>query len=238
MVSYVLCGSVSALANHNFFCLTLPRSPSGTLTAHIIANTGGGRSGLDSNTVHPVLASIHAVPSILPQAVTVRHSSHAIVPLANLENYVDPFRRVYPPSKGARATDPVRNWALSRGCLFNGNVPNRVSLPRTPHTAFIIIIEITTLGRNGIHTDSAMIPLYTLLHAIQVTPISQPFFLRNSFPTSPQERTAQTQSQSRPRPRTRASTAAIRLYADGLLAHRWRARRAVRQGQRRPSKRT
>jgi glucoamylase len=86
--------------------------------AHIVANTGGGRSGLDSNTV---LASIHTFdPTAGCDPVTYQPCSDRA--LANLKKYVDSFRRVYPLNKGARATDPVATGRYPEDIYFGGNV--------------------------------------------------------------------------------------------------------------------
>ena len=119
MVSCVLCGFVSARANCKIFSSDAPTQsfwdPDG---AHIIANTGGGRSGLDSNTV---LASIHTFdPTIGCDPVTFQPCSDRA--LANLKKYVDSFRRVYPLNKDARATDPVATGRYPEDVYFGGNV--------------------------------------------------------------------------------------------------------------------
>ncbi len=63
----------------------------------MIANIGGGRSGVDSNTV---LASIHTFdPAAGYDPMTFQPCSDRA--LANLKKYVDSFRRAYPLNKGA-----------------------------------------------------------------------------------------------------------------------------------------
>lgn len=86
--------------------------------AYMTANTGGGRSGLDSNTV---LASVHTFdPTAGCDPVTFQPCSDRA--LANLRKYVDSFRRVYPLNKGARATDPVATGRYPEDVYFGGNV--------------------------------------------------------------------------------------------------------------------
>ncbi len=84
----------------------------------MIANTGGGRSGVDSNTD---LASIHTFdPAAGCDPMTFQPCSDRA--LANLKKYVDSFRRVYPLNKGARTTDPVATGRYSEDVYFGGNV--------------------------------------------------------------------------------------------------------------------
>jgi glucoamylase len=86
--------------------------------AYMIANTGGGRSGLDLNTV---LASIHTFdPTAGCDPVTFQPCSDRA--LANLKKYVDSFRRVYPLNKRARAADPVATGRYPEDVYFGGNV--------------------------------------------------------------------------------------------------------------------
>ena len=97
---------------------TMPKSfwnPRGT---YMIANTGGGRSGLDSNTV---LASIHTFdPAAGCDPITFQPCSDRA--LANLRKYVDSFRSVYPINKPARENDPIATGRYPEDVYFGGNV--------------------------------------------------------------------------------------------------------------------
>ena len=86
--------------------------------AYMRANTGGGRSGLDSNTV---LASIHTFdPSAGCDSATFQPCSD--LALSNLKEYVDSFRRVYALNKGAHTPDPVATGRYPEDVYFGGNV--------------------------------------------------------------------------------------------------------------------
>jgi len=85
--------------------------------AYIIANTGGGRSGLDSNTV---LASIHTFdPAAGCDPITFQPCSDPA--LANLRKYVDSFRAVYPINKPAQKSDPIATGRYPEDVYFGGN---------------------------------------------------------------------------------------------------------------------
>ena len=84
----------------------------------MIANTGGGRSGLDSNTV---LASIHTFdPAAGCDPITFQPCSDRA--LANLRKYVDSFRSVYPINEPAQESDPIATGRYPEDVYFGGNV--------------------------------------------------------------------------------------------------------------------
>ena len=85
-----------------------------------MTNTGGGRSGLGSNTV---LASIHTFdPTAGCDSLTFQPCSDRAI--ANLKNYVDSFRIVYPIIKGTPTTaaNTVATGRYPEDSYFGGNV--------------------------------------------------------------------------------------------------------------------
>jgi glucoamylase len=77
--------------------------------AYMVANTGGGRSGLDSNTV---LASIHIFdPAAGCDPVTFQPCSK--------RRFLSQYLSL---NKGARATDPVATGRYPEIIYFGGNV--------------------------------------------------------------------------------------------------------------------
>ncbi|KAH9042003.1 glucoamylase [Lactarius pseudohatsudake] len=86
-------------------------------TGYITANTGGGRSGKDSNTL---LASIHTWDiNAGCDATTFQPCSDKA--LSNLKVYVDSFRSVYPINSGIDATSAVAVGRYPEDVYFNGN---------------------------------------------------------------------------------------------------------------------
>ncbi|KAI0279175.1 glucoamylase [Russula aff. rugulosa BPL654] len=89
-------------------------NPSG---GYITANTGGGRSGKDSNTI---LASIHTWDIEAGcDAKTFQPCSDKA--LSNLKVYVDSFRSIYPINKGINATFPVAVGRYPEDEYLDGN---------------------------------------------------------------------------------------------------------------------
>jgi len=89
-------------------------NPSG---GYITANTGGGRSGKDSNTI---LASIHTWDIKAGcDANTFQPCSDKA--LSNLKVYVDSFRSVYPINAGFNATSAVAVGRYPEDVYYNGN---------------------------------------------------------------------------------------------------------------------
>ncbi|KAI0270013.1 glucoamylase [Gloeopeniophorella convolvens] len=84
---------------------------------YITANTGGGRSGKDSNTI---LASIHTWDIKAGcDATTFQPCSDKA--LSNLKVYVDSFRSVYPINSGVSANAAVAVGRYPEDVYFNGN---------------------------------------------------------------------------------------------------------------------
>ena len=82
------------------------------------ANTGGGRSGKDCNTV---LASIHTFdPEAGCDAVTFQPCSDAA--LSNLVAYVDSFRSIYTINSGISSTAAVATGRYPEDTYQGGNV--------------------------------------------------------------------------------------------------------------------
>ncbi|KAH9986639.1 Six-hairpin glycosidase-like protein [Russula vinacea] len=157
--------------------------------AYMRANTGGGRSGLDSNTV---LASIHTFdPSAGCDSATFQPCSD--LALSNLKEYVDSFRRVYALNKGAHTPDPVATGRYPEDVYFGGN---------PWYLATLAVAE---------QLYDALLTWHTL-RAITVTPISQPFFAQFAPGISPGTYRASSNSTYS------HLIAAIRAHADGFLA--------------------
>ncbi|EIN06838.1 glucoamylase [Punctularia strigosozonata HHB-11173 SS5] len=84
---------------------------------YITANTGGGRSGKDANTV---LTSIHTFdPAAGCDAVTFQPCSDKA--LANLKVYVDSFRSIYSINSGIASNAAVATGRYPEDSYYNGN---------------------------------------------------------------------------------------------------------------------
>jgi len=84
---------------------------------YFTANTGGGRSGIDSNTV---LASIHLFdPTAGCDAATFQPCSD--VALSNLKVYVDSFRSIYAINDGIAANGSVATGRYPEDVYYGGN---------------------------------------------------------------------------------------------------------------------
>jgi hypothetical protein len=82
------------------------------------ANTGGGRSGIDSNTI---LASIQTFdPAAICDPVTFQPCSD--VALSNLKVYVDSFRRIYTINNGIAPNAAVATGRYPEDVYYGGNV--------------------------------------------------------------------------------------------------------------------
>jgi glucoamylase len=83
---------------------------------YFTANTGGGRSGIDSNTV---LASIHLFdPAAGCDAATFQPCSD--VALSNLKVYVDSFRSIYQINSGIAANEAIATGRYPED-VYSGN---------------------------------------------------------------------------------------------------------------------
>jgi glucoamylase len=84
----------------------------------VTANTGGGRSGIDANTV---LTSIHTFdPNAGCDANTFQPCSDKA--LANLLKYVDSFRSIYSINAGIPENSGVATGRYKEDSYYNGNV--------------------------------------------------------------------------------------------------------------------
>lgn len=87
-------------------------------SGYITANTGGGRSGKDANTV---LASIHTFdPAAGCDATTFQPCSDKA--LSNLKVYVDSFRSIYSINSGIASNAAVATGRYPEDTYQNGNV--------------------------------------------------------------------------------------------------------------------
>ena len=85
---------------------------------YVTANTGGGRSGVDSNTV---LASVHTFdPAAGCDAGTFQPCSDKA--LANLKAYVDAFRSIYAINSGIASSGAVATGRYPEDVYMGGNV--------------------------------------------------------------------------------------------------------------------
>ncbi|OCB88871.1 glucoamylase [Sanghuangporus baumii] len=85
--------------------------------SYMTANTGGGRSGKDANTV---LASIHTFDANAScDSATFQPCSDRA--LENLKVYVDAFRSVYSINSGIASTNAVATGRYPEDSYFNGN---------------------------------------------------------------------------------------------------------------------
>jgi glucoamylase len=99
------------------------------------ANTGGGRSGIDANTV---LASIHTFDADAGcDATTFQPCSDKA--LSNLKIYVDSFRTIYSINSGITANQAVATGRYPEDVYQGGNVSELVyiSIP-SPLIAFCL----------------------------------------------------------------------------------------------------
>ncbi|KAK2461229.1 hypothetical protein APHAL10511_006756 [Amanita phalloides] len=84
---------------------------------YITANTGGGRSGIDSNTL---LASIHTFDAAAGcDAATFQPCSDKA--LSNLKVYVDSFRSIYGVNSGIASNKGVATGRYPEDVYYNGN---------------------------------------------------------------------------------------------------------------------
>ena len=98
--------------------LTTTKTYKNTAGGYFTANTDGGRSGIDSNTV---LASIHLFdPTAGCDAATFQPCSD--VALSNLKVYVDSFRTIYPINSGIADNAAVATGRYPEDVYYGGNV--------------------------------------------------------------------------------------------------------------------
>jgi len=155
---------------------------------YITANTGGGRSGKDANTV---LASIHTFdPAAGCDATTFQPCSDRA--LSNLMAYVDAFRRVYYINGEIGKKEPVATGRYPEDIYQGGNP-----------------WYLTTLAVAEQLYDA--LNVWKAQSSLQITPTSLPFF--QSFSPSAKLGTYNADSST-----YATLTSAIRAYADGFIA--------------------
>jgi glucoamylase len=155
---------------------------------YITANTGGGRSGKDANTV---LASIHTFdPDAGCDATTFQPCSDRA--LSNLLAYVDAFRRVYYINGEIGEKEPVATGRYPEDVYQGGNPWYLTTL---------------AVAEQLYHT----LNVWNAQGSLEITPISLRFF--QTFIPSAQVGTYTADS-----PTYATLTSAIRVYADGFIA--------------------
>lgn len=106
------------------------------------ANTGGGRSGKDANTV---LASIHTFDAAAGcDATTFQPCSDRA--LANLLTYVDAFRNIYAINSGIATNQGSATGRYPEDVYYNGNVRFPFG---TTHVHALILISALVLSYVG-----------------------------------------------------------------------------------------
>ncbi|KAH8118290.1 glucoamylase [Phellopilus nigrolimitatus] len=121
--------------------------------SYMTANTGGGRSGKDANTI---LTSVHTFDASAGcDAVTLQPCSDKA--LANLLAYVNAFRSVYPINSGIASNEAVATGRYPEDSYYNGNPWYLTTLA----VAEQLYDAITVWNTQG---------------SLNVTSLSQPFF--------------------------------------------------------------
>ncbi|GAW05591.1 glycoside hydrolase family 15 protein [Lentinula edodes] len=157
-------------------------------TGYMTANTGGGRSGIDANSV---LASIHTFDAAAGcDAITFQPCSD--VALLNLFTYVNAFRNTYEINSGISTNEAV----------LTGRYPEDVYMGGNPW-------YLTTLAVAEQLYDSLIV--WNSQGSLDVTNISLPFF--KQFDSTI---TAGTYTSSSPEFST--LTAAVKTFSDGFVA--------------------
>jgi glucoamylase len=137
----------------------------------VTANTGGGRSGKDANTV---LASIHTFDAAAGcDAATFQPCSDRA--LANLLAYINAFRSIYSINLGIAANQGCATGRYPEDVYFNGNV--RFSFSMIHVHALILMLQpwyLTTLAVAEQLYDSLIV--WNKQQSLAVTATSQPFF--------------------------------------------------------------
>lgn len=157
-------------------------------SGYITANTGGGRSGIDSNTV---LTSIHTFDAAAGcDAATFQPCSDKA--LANLKVYVDSFRSIYSINSGFSSSAAVATGRYKEDVYYNGN-PWYLS---TFAVAEQLYDALTTWSQQG---------------TLEVTATSLAFF--QQFSSSVSVGTYESSSST-----YKTLTAAVETFADGFIA--------------------
>ncbi|KAI0248612.1 glucoamylase [Lactifluus subvellereus] len=154
---------------------------------YITANTGGGRSGKDSNTV---LASIHTWDIEAGcDATTFQPCSDKA--LSNLKVYVDSFRAIYPINAGINATSAVAVGRYPEDVWYWGN------------PWYLSTFAVAEQLYDALHT-------WASVGSLQVTDISLAFFRQFAPSITPGTYDSGTSQYSQ-------LTSAIATFADGFV---------------------
>ncbi|KAI0686282.1 glucoamylase [Cytidiella melzeri] len=155
---------------------------------YITANTGGGRSGKDANTV---LTSIHTFdPAAGCDTVTFQPCSDKA--LSNLKVYVDSFRSIYGINSGISASSAVAVGRYPEDVYYNGN-PWYLAVFAVAEQLYDSLIVWNAQG------------------SLSVTSTSLPFFSQFSSGITVGTYSSSTST-------FQSLTSAIKTFADGFLA--------------------
>ena len=168
------------------------------------ANTGGGRSGIDANTV---LASIHTFdPNAGCDVTTFQPCSDKA--LSNLKTYVDSFRYIYAINSGIIANAAVATGRYQEDVYYGGNVSAAV-LATLPVSLFPQPWYLTTFAVAEQLYDALIV--WNHQGSLTVTSTSLGFF--QQFNTSLTTGTYTASSST-----FISLTDAIKIFADGFIA--------------------
>ncbi|KAF7799714.1 hypothetical protein EIP86_010956 [Pleurotus ostreatoroseus] len=155
--------------------------------SYITANTGGGRSGKDANTV---LTSIHTFdPAAGCDVTTFQPCSDKA--LANLKAYVDSFRSIYTINSGISSSAAVATGRYPEDSYYNGN-PWYLTTFAVAEQLYDALIVWEAQG------------------SLNVTSISQPFFAQFSSGVAVGTYASSTST-------FQTLTTAIKTFADGFI---------------------
>ncbi|KAJ3809548.1 glycoside hydrolase family 15 protein [Lentinula aff. lateritia] len=156
--------------------------------SYITSNTGGGRSGIDANSI---LASIHSFdPSAGCDALTFQPCSDKA--LSNLKVYVDSFKTLYGINEGFAENEAVAT----------GRYPEDIYMGGNPW-------YLTTFAVSEQLYDSLFV--WDAQGSLQITPVSLSFFQQFSSNVQPGNYEADSQTYG-------TLTSEIRAFADGFIA--------------------
>ncbi|THV03026.1 glycoside hydrolase family 15 protein [Dendrothele bispora CBS 962.96] len=156
---------------------------------YVTSNTGGGRSGIDANSV---LASIHTFdPAAGCDPVTFQPCSDKA--LSNLKIYVDSFRKIYEVNSGIPENAPVATGRYSEDIYYEGN-PWYLTTFAVAEQLYDALIVWKTQGY------------------IEITPLSLPFF-RQLLPDITQGKYTNSSSTDT----FTSIISAVKTFADGFI---------------------
>ncbi|KDQ62664.1 carbohydrate-binding module family 20 protein [Jaapia argillacea MUCL 33604] len=157
-------------------------------SAYVTANTGGGRSGIDSNTV---LASIHTFDPLAGcDATTFQPCSDKA--LSNLKVYVDSFRSIY----------TINSGIASSAAVATGRYPEDVYQGGNPW--YLCTAAVAEQLYDALQVWSSQ-------GSLSITSISLPFFQQFSSGVATGTYASSTSTYS-------TLTSAIKTFADGFIA--------------------